>query len=237
MALPSSGTIKMSQVDTELGLSSTATLNLGNSIVRTLFGVSSGAISLSQGHGKSACTASGTYLGSFCSGTTVYYSYANGSCGTYNVSQGQQNGNCGYCDPAWTDYGGYCDGNDYIHTYADGNCGSFQQTESNSTNCGCSGAGYGQELYNYCSGGDFISVQSDGSCNGVMYINEGSQCGQCGNHPCCPDAGSFAYTICNGLGALYYIYWSGQSWCCNYDWGSADQCCCRYIDHIDYGAC
>ena len=53
MTLPVSGnSIKMSQVDTELNLSSTAQLNLGASSVRTLFGVASGQISLSNGYGK-----------------------------------------------------------------------------------------------------------------------------------------------------------------------------------------
>jgi len=233
MALPSSGQISMGQVDVELGYSSTAQISLNDTVVRTLFGVSSGTISLNQGHGKSACTPSGTYLGSYCSGSTVYYSYANGSCGTYGVSQGQQNGQCGYCDPGGTDYGGYCDGTTFVHTYADGNCGSYTSNEDNSTNCGCSGASYGQELYNYCYGNDFISVQSDGSCTGVMYINEGAQCGQCGNNPCCPDAGTPAYTICAN-GQTYYISYTGSGWCCNYQ-GSAEQCCCKYIDHIDPG--
>lgn len=52
MALPSSGSISMSQVNVEIGRSSTATIALNESAVRSLFGVASGAISLSQGYGK-----------------------------------------------------------------------------------------------------------------------------------------------------------------------------------------
>lgn len=42
----------MSQVNVELGRASNATISLGESAVRTLFGVPSGAISMSQGYGK-----------------------------------------------------------------------------------------------------------------------------------------------------------------------------------------
>lgn len=52
MALPSSGQISLSQVNTELGFSSTATISLNDSAVRTLFGIASGTISLNDGHGK-----------------------------------------------------------------------------------------------------------------------------------------------------------------------------------------
>ena len=54
MTLPVSGNpIKMSQVNVELGLSSTAQLNLSAALVRTLFGVASGQIKMSDGYGKS----------------------------------------------------------------------------------------------------------------------------------------------------------------------------------------
>jgi hypothetical protein len=58
MALPSSGTISISQISTELGRSSSATTSLGETASRNLAGVSSGAISMSNFYGKSAVTIS-----------------------------------------------------------------------------------------------------------------------------------------------------------------------------------
>jgi hypothetical protein len=57
----------MSQVNTELNLSSTATISLNDAAVRTLFGVPSGAISMSNGYGKS----NGIYL-TIAANTTQY---------------------------------------------------------------------------------------------------------------------------------------------------------------------
>ena len=53
MALPASGSISLSAVNTELALSSTAQITMNDAAVRTLFGVASGAITMNNGYGKS----------------------------------------------------------------------------------------------------------------------------------------------------------------------------------------
>lgn len=56
MALPESGAISLSQVNVELGNASNAVISMGDADVRALFGVASGAISMSNGYGKSSET-------------------------------------------------------------------------------------------------------------------------------------------------------------------------------------
>ncbi|MGL4948329.1 MAG: hypothetical protein ACRC42_03000 [Mycoplasma sp.] len=52
MALPSSGTITMSQINAEIGRAPAASVNLNDSVIRTLAGRTSGSISMSHLHGK-----------------------------------------------------------------------------------------------------------------------------------------------------------------------------------------
>jgi len=52
--LPASGVITLGDVNVALGLARTTQISLGQASVRTLFGVATGAISLSNGYGKSS---------------------------------------------------------------------------------------------------------------------------------------------------------------------------------------
>ncbi len=63
MTLQSSGVISLSQVNTELGLSATTVVSLGSSNVRTLAGVASGLIALSNLYGKSNGAVGKGYFG------------------------------------------------------------------------------------------------------------------------------------------------------------------------------
>lgn len=54
MALPTSGELSLSQVNTELGKAATSQIGMNDAAVRALAGVSSGAISISNLHGKSS---------------------------------------------------------------------------------------------------------------------------------------------------------------------------------------
>ena len=89
MALPASGPISMSMVNTELGAATATTLiSLNDAIVRTLFNKLSGEISLSDGYGKSA--ASAPVINSY-SGTPsniCYYSENRNTTISWNVSAG-----------------------------------------------------------------------------------------------------------------------------------------------------
>lgn len=71
----------MSQVNTELGRSSSALISLGESGVRALFGLPNGTISLNDGHGKSHSM-----------GSTIAYGFPTGisvESGSYMYGQGE----------------------------------------------------------------------------------------------------------------------------------------------------
>lgn len=86
------------------------------------------------------CPPYGTYLSQYCSGCTLYYRYANGSCGYYDIEQGCTTG-CGgcCCSPAYgTFLGWYCSGGTSIGQYSDG-CNGYYEVEINpcDPSCGC----------------------------------------------------------------------------------------------------
>jgi hypothetical protein len=62
MTLPASGAISMSNINTELGRTSSASINLNDSTVRGLAGKPSGAISLSDFYGKSGIITNGLII-------------------------------------------------------------------------------------------------------------------------------------------------------------------------------
>lgn len=88
MALQSSGTISLNDVNVELGNSGTASINMGSSDVRGLFGVASGTISMSDGYGASSGNIHGSRVlvsGGYSSSWTTdveYYNTTGGSIGT-----------------------------------------------------------------------------------------------------------------------------------------------------------
>ena len=102
---------------------------------------------------SAGCPANGTYLSQFCTGCTLYYRYANGSCGTYDTSQGCTTacGGC-CCSPAYgTFLFGQCNGCSYDNYYSDGCNGSYSVVQDpNSTICGC---GTGPACFEFYSDG------------------------------------------------------------------------------------
>ena len=90
MALATSGTMSIGgttanrSINLELGRSATATSSLGESALRTLAGVSSGAISMSNFYGKSSAETQTVTVGTFYDGTAYIPSTSWG----YGQSQG-----------------------------------------------------------------------------------------------------------------------------------------------------
>lgn len=85
MSLPTSGAISVAQISAEIGRAATATTSLGETEVRNLAGIASGAISLSQFYGLATLINPPTF-GNFqkiaispASSTAAFYIRANGT--------------------------------------------------------------------------------------------------------------------------------------------------------------
>jgi hypothetical protein len=103
MTLPSSGAISLANVSVELGRSSTATTSLGETAVRTLAGVASGAISLSNLYGKSNA------LAITISPSSLYTTRSGAGSVTSAAATGSGTGGAGGYTYAWT----YVSGSSY----------------------------------------------------------------------------------------------------------------------------
>lgn len=95
MTLQSSGAISLANVNTELGRASTTNISLGETAVRTLAGVASGTISLSNLYGKSSYLDQQTVtVGIQSDKIGTYYGFQSSmsmgsiSDGTFNVKSG-----------------------------------------------------------------------------------------------------------------------------------------------------
>lgn len=163
MALPGSGPLSLGDINVELGRSRTSTISLDaaengsygainqNSTSRPS---SSNPARVSEwygyNHSAASCPPYGTYLSQYCSGCTLYYRYANGSCGYYDIEQGCTTacGGC-CCSPAYgTQLNWYCSGGTSIGQYSDGCNGTYDaQINPCDPSCGCSGGCVGKGCF------------------------------------------------------------------------------------------
>ena len=153
------------------GLASGTTYYFRIRITCTSTGGYSGYSNVMSGTTGASYPAYGTYLSQYCSGCTLYYRYADGSGGYYDVSRGCST-SCGGCccaTAAGTFLYEQCSGCDLYYYYADGCYGTTSTlVSSNDPSCGCGGPA------SWCQFG-----QTDGSgpyyftnCQGMLMSGE-----------------------------------------------------------------
>lgn len=100
---------------------------------------------------SAGCPAYGTYLSQYCSGCTLYYRYANGSCGTYDIEQGCSSASCGVCccSPSYgTLLNTYCVGGTSYAEYSNGCNGAYtEELNPCDPSCGCGGGCVGKGCF------------------------------------------------------------------------------------------
>ena len=150
MALPPDGPMSASKVSGEFGRPTNAELRLAGAETGAYGAINQASPAKPDGaaphalsewyrydHGAVSCPAAGTYLSSYCSGCTLYYTYADGSCGSYDISQGVTT-TCGPCcgaPPADQLIQTYCAECIEIFEYTDGCYGSYSVEQLDSPNC------------------------------------------------------------------------------------------------------
>jgi hypothetical protein len=152
------------------GLASGTTYYFRIRITCTSTGGFSGYSNTVSGTTSSGCAAYGTYLSQFCSGCTLYYRYADGACGTYDVSQGCSTtcGGCCCAPAAGTFLNAGCSGCAYYYYYADGCYGSYADLiNPDAPECGCGGGGGGGCYIALC-GNEGRATGTD--CSGQGFI-------------------------------------------------------------------
>jgi hypothetical protein len=97
-------------VSLELGRTATTATSLGETATRSLAARASGSVSMSHLYGKSRYPVAGTLLGTYCTGYTLYGTYANGSGGSYNQLIEAYSTSCGWIGGGTTDSSGTSDG-------------------------------------------------------------------------------------------------------------------------------
>ena len=150
MALPSDGPMSASKINIELGRGGTAEFQFSRAEGGAYGALNTSSPAKPDGkkphalsewyrydHGAVSCAPSGTYLSSYCDGCTLYYVYANGSCGSYAVSQGIST-TCGTCcgAPAAGQFvSSTCEECTEITFYTDGCYGTYSEEVRDSPTC------------------------------------------------------------------------------------------------------